>query len=256
MTQWGFYFNQQRCLGCATCTVACKEWNEGRRRDAKLNALTDGQLKNLETPKDWKAGTNDKAVDYEYLRKFDMKENWRRVTFCEFGKRAPNVEVIPLSMSCNHCSDPACMKVCPMKAIHKGPHGEVLVDQQKCIGCKMCANACPYDVPVFNTEGRTSYFGDKQPLVVRPAKPHTERTPGKAEHCTLCVHRTERGLLPACVEACGIHAMTLVDYDNPTPETAKLIEAARPMNEAAGTHPKIRYIARHMDAAKMAVKLG
>ncbi len=49
--------------------------------------------------------------------------------------------------------------------------------------------------------------------------------------------------------------MTLVDYDNPTPETAKLIEAARPMNEAAGTHPKIRYIARHMDAAKMAVKL-
>ena len=143
-----------------------------------------------------------------------------------------------------HCDDPACMKVCPMKAIHKGPHGEVLVDQQKCIGCKMCANACPYDVPVFNTEGRTSYFGDKQPLVVRPAKPHTERTPGKAEHCTLCVHRTERGLLPACVEACGIHAMTLVDYDNPTPETAKLIEAARPMNEAAGTHPKIRYIAR------------
>ena len=123
-----------------------------------------------------------------------------------------------------------------MKAIHKGPHGEVLVDQQKCIGCKMCANACPYDVPVFNTEGRTSYFGDKQPLVVRPAKPHTERTPGKAEHCTLCVHRTERGLLPACVEACGIHAMTLVDYDNPTPETAKLIEAARPMNEDAA-HP-------------------
>lgn len=159
-------------------------------------------------------------------------------------------------MSCMHCDDPACMKVCPMKAIHKGPHGEVLVDQQKCIGCKMCANACPYDVPVFNTEGRTSHFGDKQPLVVRPAKPHTERTPGKAEHCTLCVHRTERGLLPACVEACGIHAMTLVDYDNPTPETAKLIEAARPMNEAAGTHPKIRYIARHMDAAKMAVKLG
>ena len=89
MTQWGFYFNQQRCLGCATCTVACKEWNEGRRGDAKLNVLTDGQLKNLETPKDWKAGTTDKAVDYEYLRKFDMKENWRRVTFCEFGKRAP-----------------------------------------------------------------------------------------------------------------------------------------------------------------------
>ena len=140
--------------------------------------------------------------------------------FWEKIKRDENVRDNVINwfrMSCMHCDDPACMKVCPMKAIHKGPHGEVLVDQQKCIGCKMCANACPYDVPVFNTEGRTSYFG---------------------------------------VEACGIHAMTLVDYDNPTPETAKLIEAARPMNEAAGTHPKIRYIARHMDAAKMAVKLG
>lgn len=117
--------------------------------------------------------------------------------FWEKIKRDENVRDNVINwfrMSCMHCDDPACMKVCPMKAIHKGPHGEVLVDQQKCIGCKMCANACPYDVPVFNTEGRTSYFGDKQPLVVRPAKPHTERTPGKAEHCTLCVHRTERGL--------------------------------------------------------------
>ena len=148
------------------------------------------------------------------------------------------------------------MKVCPMKAIHKGPHGEVLVDQQKCIGCKMCLNACPYGVPVFNTDKVTSYYGDKTPLVQRPALPHTQRTPGKAEHCTLCVHRTERGELPACVAACGIHAMTLVDYDNPTPEMQKLIDAASPLNEAAGTKPKIRYIAKHMKPAEMAVKLG
>ena len=157
---------------------------------------------------------------------------------------------------CNHCEDAPCVRVCPTGASYKAEDGTVQVDPEKCIGCKMCANACPYDVPVFNTEGRTSYFGDKQPLVVRPAKPHTERTPGKAEHCTLCTHRTSQGRLPACVEVCSTKALQLVDYDNPTPETAKLIEAARPMNEAAGTHPKIRYIARHMDAAKMAVKLG
>ncbi|MFR6360177.1 MAG: 4Fe-4S dicluster domain-containing protein [Sutterella wadsworthensis] len=157
-------------------------------------------------------------------------------------------------MSCMHCDDPACMKVCPMKAIHKGPHGEVLVDQQKCIGCKMCANACPYDVPVFNTEGRTSYFGDKQPLVVRPAKPHTERTPGKAEHCTLCVHRTERGLLPACVEACGIHAMTLVDYDSKDPEVQALIKRSICLSEEAGTQPKVRYICSNMDFKSVKLK--
>ena len=112
-----------------------------------------------------------------------------------------------------------------------------------------------YGVPAFNAEGKTSYYGDKAPLAVRPPQPWTTRTPGKAEHCTLCVHRTERGQLPACVEACGIHAMTLVDYDNPTPEQKKLIDAAKPLNEAAGTHPKVRYIAKHMDAPKMTRKL-
>lgn len=77
--------------------------------------------------------------------------------FWEKIKRDENVRDNVINwfrMSCMHCDDPACMKVCPMKAIHKGPHDEVLVDQQKCIGCKMCANACPYDVPVFNPASR------------------------------------------------------------------------------------------------------
>ena len=56
MTQWGFYFKQRRCLGCATCTVACKEWNEGRGGDAKFNTLTANQLESMATPEDWIAG--------------------------------------------------------------------------------------------------------------------------------------------------------------------------------------------------------
>ena len=80
-------------------------------------------------------------------------------------------------------------------------------------------------------------------------------TAGKAAHCTLCSHRLEKGQLPACVEACGIHAITLVDYDKPTEKTKPLIEKAVAMNEAAGTQPKVRYIAKHMDCKTFKMKL-
>ena len=103
MTQWGFYFNQARCLGCATCTVACKEWNEGRRGDAKFNTLTANQLESMATPEDWIAGKKNESINHDFLRHFHMKETWRKVSFFEFGDVAPNVAVVPLSLSCNHC---------------------------------------------------------------------------------------------------------------------------------------------------------
>lgn len=156
--------------------------------------------------------------------------------------------------SCQHCDNPACMKICPAKAISKGPHGEILVDQKKCIGCHMCEKACPYGVPVFPS-GVTSYYGDKKPLYERPLEAWTTHPAGKAAHCTLCSHRLEKGQLPACVEACGIHAITLVDYDKPTEKTKSLIEKAVAMNEAAGTQPKVRYIAKHMDCKTFKMKL-
>ena len=135
---------------------------------------------------------------------------WNRIDRIEHEK-ARVIEYFRLS--CMHCEDPACMKVCPAKAIHKGPAGEVLVDHAKCIGCRMCEKACPYGAPQF--------------------------ADGKAEHCTLCTHRTSQGLLPACVAACSTGALTFVDYDNPSPEAKALLAKARPMNEAAGTHPKV-----------------
>ncbi len=153
-------------------------------------------------------------------------------------------------VSCMHCEKPACLPACPMKAIYKGAAGEVLVDHEKCIGCQMCAKACPYGAPQFNTTGKTSYFDDKAPLAERPLKAWQQHKPGRAEHCTLCTHRTSVGKAPACVEACGIHAMTWVDYDNPTEATKPLIAAAKAMNQAAGTEPKIRYIGRHMNVEK------
>ena len=82
-----------------------------------------------------------------------------------------------------------------------------------------------------------------------PLRPHQQRTPGKAERCTLCVQRTSNGQVPKCVEACAVKALTFVDYDNLTPEQKALVDKSVALNEAAGTKPKVRYIASYMDIA-------
>ena len=133
---------------------------------------------------------------------------WNRIRKVE--NREKNI-INYFRASCQHCEDPACLKVCPMKAVYKGPHGEILIDQDKCIACKACLAACPYGMPMFNDQKLTSYFGEKQPLF-SPSNPPTKNAqPGKAEHCTLCSHRLAKGKEPACVEICPAKALTLVD---------------------------------------------
>ena len=107
----------------------------------------------------------------------------RRVLIKEEGKY-PKIQVRYLSTSCHHCEDPACMKACPSGAITKeSQFGAVLIDQEKCIGCKRCAAACPYGAPTFDEK--------KQ----------------KMDKCTLCVHRLKEGLAPACVSSCMGYAL-------------------------------------------------
>ncbi len=172
-------------------------------------------------------------------------------------ERSENVKDMVIDyfrVSCMHCEDPACMKTCPVKAVHFGPHGEVLVDQKKCIGCKMCLAACPYGAPKFADPNKLSYFGEMEPLVKPSKTKWTDRIPGKAEHCTLCVHRTSEGRLPACVEVCSTKALRLVDYDNLSAEDRQLIARAKCINSAAGTHPKVRFISSHTDFETLKVR--
>jgi len=153
-------------------------------------------------------------------------------------------------MGCMHCEDAPCLKACPVKAIAKGPGGEVLVDSAKCIGCKLCLSACPYGIPKFNDSGKTSYWGNTPPLVEVPREPHQTRPAGRAERCTMCVHRTRAGLEPKCVSVCPTQTLVFVDYDQPSAAAKALIAKARPMNEQAGTRPRVRYVSSHFDFAK------
>lgn len=154
-------------------------------------------------------------------------------------------------VSCMHCEKPACMAVCPVKAVYFGSGAEVLIDQAKCIACKACLAACPYDAPKFADPNRLSYFGDLKPLG-GPAP--SSRVPGKAEHCTLCTHRTQKGLPPACVSVCSTGALQFIDYDSLRPDQAELLKKAKGMYEVGGTFPKIRFISAITDFATVRIK--
>jgi anaerobic dimethyl sulfoxide reductase subunit B (iron-sulfur subunit) len=206
MSQWGFYFDQSRCLGCKTCTLACKNWNELRRGDKDINKLAidkysvpEGENENKSAYIDPVTGTN----NYAEFRKFYMKENWRRVSAYDRGGvvlAAGNTfrssfERRYLSVSCNHCSEPACRDACPTAAIFKEESvGAVLVDSSACISCGKCREACPWDAPQYYDENFARYhIGD-------PTRPRMTK-------CTFCVDRIKEGLKPACVAACWNRAL-------------------------------------------------
>ena len=115
MTQYAFHFDGTRCTGCKTCEMACKDYKDLSVGVAfrKVYEVTLGETK--------------KADD---------------------GTFTSSCVSYPLSMSCNHCDEASCVKVCPTGAMHKeGESGLVSVDQDKCIGCGYCHMACPYNAP-------------------------------------------------------------------------------------------------------------
>lgn len=119
-----------------------------------------------------------------------------------------------LPMMCQHCEDPPCVDVCPTGASFKRADGIVLVDRHSCIGCRYCMLACPYKARSFVHE------------TVTDQHPDVPRGKGCVESCTLCVHRVDRGVQPACVEACaaaGHRAILFGDLNDPGSEIARRI---------------------------------
>ncbi len=123
-------------------------------------------------------------------------------------------------MRCNQCDDAPCVEVCPVTALYRREDGIVDFDSDRCIGCKACINACPYDA-----------------LYIDP----NSNTAGK---CNFCAHRVDQGLKPSCEIVCPTQAIISGDLDDPESEVSRLIDVipSRVRAPEQGTQPKVFYL--------------
>ncbi len=158
-----------------------------------------------------------------------------------------------LSRPCLHCQNAPCVEVCPVKATYHREDGLVVMDYDRCIGCRYCQVACPYDARQFNWEDRT----DENPYVPAWGEPEVERRPrGVIEKCTFCKQRIDAGLAkglvpgqdreatPACVDICPVGARTFGNLKDPNSRVSQVI-ASNPtfrLREDLGTEASVYYI--------------
>lgn len=140
----------------------------------------------------------------------------------EFFDAFNNVNNVMLPRLCNHCDNAPCIPVCPVEATFQRKDGIVVVDNERCVGCAYCVQACPYNARFINPETNT------------------------ADKCNFCVHRLENNLLPACVESCVGGARIIGDLNDPNSQIRKMLEEhkddIRVLKEEEGTIPKVFYI--------------
>lgn len=153
---------------------------------------------------------------------------WR--TWVKVGDKGvyPNTRRIFMPRLCNHCDYPVCVRNCPTQATYKHKDGFVLQRYNRCIGCRTCMVACPYNARHLLPAKRTD---DGLPKMV-------------VDKCTFCIHRVKKGLVPACVQACVGGARIFGDMNDPNSEVAQLAARERltVLKPELGTSPSVAYI--------------
>ncbi|AFL99384.1 MULTISPECIES: 4Fe-4S dicluster domain-containing protein [Desulfitobacterium] len=218
----GMVIDSDKCIGCRTCTVACKSHN-------------------AQPPGTW------------WNRVFTLGSSYHQSAVGEEG----NLQMNFLPVSCQMCDNAPCEKVCPVGATYTDERGVVLVDFERCIGCRYCIAACPYNVRQFNWEDpkeakeRAGYKEDYEygyPVDVRDKDRRLVYTPnrpvGVVEKCTFCFQYTSQGEEPACVQSCPSRARIYGDLDDPDSEVSRLIRERQAfrLREDLGTQPKVYYL--------------
>jgi len=158
-----------------------------------------------------------------------------------------------VSRPCMHCAQAPCVEVCMVGASYYRDDGLVMMDYDKCIGCRYCQVACPYQARVFNWEK----FEGSNPLVPEWGSPEVERRPrGVPEKCSFCVHRIDRGLklgltpgvdldaTPACVNVCPTRARLFGDLNDPNSEVSLILKenVSYRLREDLATGPRVYYL--------------
>lgn len=225
MPRWGMVIDLDKCFACQSCTAACRMENNTPVAGPEQAALGRAILWNEVLP----------FVEGEY----------------------PHLVATMIPRPCMHCDHPPCTKVCPVQATYKNEEGIVIVDYDRCIGCRMCTVACPYEVRYFNW-----YAPEWPPELAAHLNPDPEVAPrpkGVVEKCTFCFQRLRKAreqaeadgrtfvatdYTPACVQTCTGHARYFGDLDDPGSLVHQLAHSPRAFRllEELGTEPKVYYL--------------
>ena len=202
MTRYGMAIDLSRCIGCNTCAVACKVSNN-LPKDVWWNVVHTEGRDFADTSKGTYGG--------------EMQLSWLPV----------------------NCENAVCEEVCPTGATVKRDDGIVTVDEETCIGCKSCMEACPYDVRRL-IENEPEYYLEL-PIGDPAAKSHKG---GTVEKCDFCAGRIDRGEKPACMELCPGRARYWGDLDDPESEVSQFLSGrnATVLLEEEGTSPSVYYV--------------
>lgn len=225
MPRWGMVIDLDKCFACQSCTVACRMEN---------NTPVAGPAQS----------SQGRAILWNEVLPF-------------FEGEYPHLVATMIPRPCMHCDQPPCTKVCPVRATYKNEEGIVVVDYTRCIGCRMCTVACPYEVRYFNWYPPEWPEALKQHL--NPEPEVAPRPKGVVEKCTFCIQRLRiarekadaegrafvaTDYVPACVQTCTGHARYFGDLDDSNSLVTKLAHSPRAYRllEELGTQPKVYYL--------------
>ena len=212
--QFAYALNLSICIGCRKCAEACHKENN-----------------------------HDRPSNNSYIKVFEMEKGSLDMEKGDstYNHPVPQKDKFYMPVQCHQCDNAPCVNVCPVEATWKERDGIVVVDYNWCIGCRYCEAACPYHARRFNwkkPEIPTEEINPDQGYLSNRIRPQ-----GVMEKCTFCLHRTRKGKLPACLEACPTGARVFGNLLDPNSDIRWVLENKRVfvLKEELGTRPRFYY---------------